>query len=422
MKDNSFREVCFAVMLSTALLLSGCGPQSEIGKYEVDLHSSQPASAVQEEKERTPETMGQTDWPTPCEQTDFPVSEAQTPGIEHDETTDTPEQGSRNFSTPEKTIPILLSTKESNQIYIYYCVWSLDDGLISEPEEWLTAPDNGDFLVGAPVFWNGSGRVVTYTEPTAIAPGIVPEEFNTFGLMQFGSTEYLHNSRTDKWYFQYTNMNSLTTRIEVPALSVPVEYNQPTLLSREPHLADLRGDEMTLVYMVYDPMSMEGDLYYVTYNIHDETSANWGTVHVPLQYAVDIDVNWNFCRIGDSVYMSATDAILVLDLGNEELHPMETFETFRAAHPNYSAVLGKEVWEIEICGKWNDLLVVSYAFTDADGNERSLHLALDEAHIAGIMEYNWGDMHLYDGEMHLLNHEESFAGRTTFKGLTFPRQ
>ena len=49
MRDNPLLVVCFAVMLSTALLLSGCGPQSENGKHEVDLHSLQPASAIHKE-------------------------------------------------------------------------------------------------------------------------------------------------------------------------------------------------------------------------------------------------------------------------------------------------------------------------------------------------------------------------------------
>ena len=45
---------------------------------------------------------------------------------------------------------------------------------------------------------------------------------------------------------------------------------------------------MTLVYMLYDGVSMEGDLYYVTYDIDNEASARWGTAHVPLAYAADI--------------------------------------------------------------------------------------------------------------------------------------
>ena len=393
-KTAKIVSICLT-MVFALLLLSGCAPSDEAGRNNILVESEQtdvsrlaPSGAV--------------------EQTNLSDTEATT-------------EDARDFSTPENTVPMLISTRGNDNIHMYYSIWSLSDGALSEAEEWLTATDDGSLLVGMPVFWNGSGRVVTYTEPTATAAGIVPEKLNTYALQHFGSTAYQIDN-TGTAYFLYTAPDGTTLRLEIPNLSVPEEYAEYGLLSRNPHLADLKGDEMTLVYMLYDGVSMEGDLYYVTYDIDNEASARWGTAHVPLAYAADIDINWNFCRVGDSVYMAAFDTVVVLELDSGKLHTLGSFDSFRETYPDYTAARGGEPWEIEISGNWNGFLVVSYSFTEQSGNERSLFLVLDESYIAGIMEYMQGDIFLYDGEMHLLHHEDGFAGKTTFHGVNFPFQ
>ncbi|MBQ6160386.1 MAG: hypothetical protein IJK24_05540 [Oscillospiraceae bacterium] len=409
MKHTSIGKTLFAVALATLLFLTGCMQRGNVGESSQTEPENQSGSAP------TSDSISETTTvcAEPAEQTDFSIPT---------ESSAAPEPRERDFSTLENTIPLLISVKEDDLIRMYYLTWSLRDGALSDAEEWLAVSDDGSLLVGAPLFWNGSGRVVTHTEPVAAAPGIVPEKFGSYGLQMFGSTSYMHDSDADQWYFQHTAADSTVSRIECPKLSVPEAYAQPKLLSLEPHLADLQGDEMTLVYMVYDGASMEGDLYYVTYNIHDETSAVWGTAHVPQKYAVDTYTFWNFCRVGNSVYMAAFDTVLVLDLDTGALHTMEILDTFRADHPDYAASLGKETWEIEICGNWNGLLVVNYSFTDQDGTDHTLFLALDESHIAGILEYKWGDISLYDCDMNLFHHDDSFAGKVAFKGLNFPHQ
>ena len=366
------------VLLAALFLLSGCTPRTG--------PATQPSGTAL----------------SPSITTTAPATEpVQT--TEQTESTTTPEEPSIYKAPPEGSVPILLYTAQGEKESVAnYLTWDVKNGTFSEPVPGYTVGQGTNLSL-----WNGGPFVVISGTATDRAPGIQTLKEETEHLhIVYGS--FCDVGSSD--HFVMYNMDGSKVDYDKPLINVPTDVfdrNLPTEL----YYATVDKNTMIAAYSVYDFDTMEGDMVYVTYPVDDPDAAVWNVAHIPFDYAVDVDANWNGAYWDGVLYMAAMETVLALDLETGELKALEAFEQVHALTPEATQYGIDTTMTIRLAGCWDGILVASYPQYMPDGTLHNCYVALQDGKLAGMVVKTEDRFTFYDSRLQVIGMEEGYVGK-----------
>lgn len=371
------RRKAFICLLVCLLLLPGCIPQPE-------------------------PTI-----PIPTLPATTPITTEPTQTTQPPESTTAPEKPSIYKAPPEGSIPILLYTaKGEDEAVANYLTWDVKNGTFSKSVPWYTV-SRETFLDPIVDFWNGGSFVVVSSVSKDYAPGIQVSRTKGERLsIVYGSFCDIYNSDE----FVYYNMDGSKVDYDKPLINVPTDVfdrNLPTEL----YYATVDKNTMIAAYSVYDFDTMEGDMVYVTYPVDDPDAAVWKVAHIPFDYAVDVDANWNGAYWDGVLYMAAMETVLALDLETGELKALEAFEQVHALTPEATQYGIDTTMTIRLAGCWDGILVASYPQYMPDGTLHNCYVALQDGKLAGMVVKTEDRFTFYDSRLQVIGTEEGYVGK-----------
>lgn len=383
------RRKAFVCLLVCLLLLSGCVPQPE------------PTIPI-----TTPPAT-------------IPITTEPRQTTEPTENTTAPEGPSVYAPPPEGSIPILLYTaKGEDEAVANYLTWDVKNGTFSESVPWYTVNKEG-FLDPIVELWNGGPFVAVSGEPIDNEPGIQVSRRKTEKLhIVYGSFCDINNSDQFTWY----SMDGSKELYDRPPTDVPKNIYNSTL-PREAYYATVDDDTIIAAYSVYNFDTLESDIVYVTYPVDDPDAAVWKVVHLPLKYAMDVDVNWNGAYWDGVLYMAALDTVLALDLETGTWEALEAFDRIHALTPEATQYdVDGTLETVRLVGCWDGILVAAYPQYLPDGSFHSYFVALQDGELLGLIDKNFGEFTFYDSSLQVIGANDEYAETIISLGLYFAKQ
>ena len=382
------------VLLAAFFLLSGCTPQAG--------QETQPSGTATK----------------PAVSTTAPVTEP-VQMTEQTESTTTPEEPSIYKAPPEGSVPILLYTaKGEDEAVANYLTWDVKNGTFSDSVPWYKV-SRDSFLDPIVDFWNGGSFVVISGVPKDCAPGIQVSRTRDQGFqIGYGSLYGLFDTEKYVWF----DLEGNKKYYDPPINNVPTDIFDATLPDQAYH-ATLDNGNMIAAFRVYDSESMQGDIVYVTYPVGNPDAAVWKVAHLPSEYALDVDANWNGAYWDGVLYMAAFDTVLALDLETNTLKKLDAFEKIHALTPEATQFDEDGSGEtIRLIGCWNGYVIADYSQNFTDGSYHYYLIALLDGEIAGMMNKAGNHFTFYNDQLQIIGTNDSYADQSIPLGIYFAKQ
>ena len=383
------RRKAFICLLVCLLLLPGCIPQPE-------------------------PTI-----PIPTLPATTPITTEPTQTTQPPESTTAPEKPSIYKAPPEGSIPILLYTaKGEDEAVANYLTWDVKNGTFSKSVPWYTV-SRETFLDPIVDFWNGGSFVVVSSVSKDYAPGIQVSRTKGERLsIVYGSFCDIYNSDE----FGYYNMDGSKVHYDRPLMDVPTDIYNSTL-PQEAYYATVAGDTMIAAYSVYDFDTMESDMVTVTYPVQDPDAAVWRVTHIPFEYAVDVDVNWDGAYWDGVLYMAALETVLALDLETGELEALDAFDRIHALTPEATQYdMDGTLETVRLVGCWDGILVAAYPQYLPDETFHYYYVAIQDGELLGFIDKHFGEFTFYDSDLQVIGTNDEYAETIISLGIYFAKQ
>lgn len=312
--------------------------------------------------------------------------------------------------------PFLLGTmQEDGSVQMNYILWSVTNGRLSNSEPWYnqTCDSALDVLVS---HWDGGSTIHLLADADAVTPAVQivnPKEH----LVYYGKCAYSSGNLYE--------IDSDGKICEIPLPADPGEVYDRALLSPTPHYATTDQNVGIVAYMVNDSSTMEADLVYCTYDLSAPENAVWNTVHIPLEYAVDAYVQWNFAYGEETLYIAAFQAILAIDINSGAMRVLDMTNTFAPVwdlYPDATQSSDNFNEPLVISGCWENTLMIEFPITAADGTYNYFYVAVQNDSILGAMaKHDGGVLTFYNANMQQIETDNRYQDLVAPLSIQFPR-
>lgn len=319
---------------------------------------------------------------------------------------------------PTGQYPFLLgTTQEDGSVQMNRILWNVTNGQLSNSEPWYnqTCESVLDVLVS---HWDGGSTVYLLAKADAAALEVQivnPEDY----LCYYGKSAY---SPDNGRLYEIDSEGKLR---EIPLPADPGEVYDAALLQSTPHYATTDHTIGIAAYMAYDSPTMEADLVYCTYDLSTPENAVWNTVRIPLKYAADACVQWNFAYGDGILYIASFQAILAVDVKSGTMSVLDATNTFApvwAMYPGADQSIDSNDEPIVISGCWEDTLMVEFPVTAPDGTYNYFYVAVQNDSIVGAMaKHDGGLLTFYNADMQEIGTDDSFLNIIAPLSIQFPR-
>lgn len=301
-------------------------------------------------------------------------------------------------------------------------VWDVENGTLSEPGYLYTFENHGVFDIQVDI-WDG-GDVMKPNIGTIMTE--IGDNVTMVNAEQYGYAVFF-----GKYAWVNANQSLRAINEDGSYLEYPMPRNNPDLIVpdynvlRDPHFATVIDDIGIVAYVICDDPASPAELVYGTFQVDHPEYAQWKTMTIPVEYAVDVFTNWNGAYSDGVLYLAGMDEILAIHLRMNQMEVLDRSNLLAPvfqAFPGYTTQYGEKLVPFVLEGSQNDTLIVRIPLYAPEGEQTMMYLAFRGYEILGAMtQHENGVLTFFDGEMNRINSTDEYQNAFLNERIQFAR-
>lgn len=302
-------------------------------------------------------------------------------------------------------------------------VWDVESGTLSSPEYLYSFVYDDPFDLEL-LYWDGRNTAMCFSSchVSDVADGVAMVDHKQYGYaVHYGKSAFAHADTKILRVF--------TENGEYEEYSLPTNHDDVIDRSygtlRSPHYATVVGNVGIAAFVKYDKPAADAELLYTIFHVDDTDEAQWNSVPIPMEYNVDVYVNWNGAYSDGVLYLASAKDILAFDLDTAELEVLDENSLFAPifdAFPGYTTSFGEQSSTFVLEGSQNGTVVVQIPLYDEKGELCIAFVAFRGDTLLGVMvQHDNGVFTFYDGEMNQINSTNEYQHKFLSSRVQFAR-